>query len=127
MVSWDKLTLPKKMGGLGFRRARETNTALLGILVWDMQQNNQKLWVEVLHEKYVTHKNFLECTKKLGSSVWSSIFKAKQVLRGGYKMRLGVGDSSFWYDSWSTLSPLCNQVSYVNIQDDNMEVRDVTN
>ncbi|XP_042477679.1 uncharacterized protein LOC122059038 [Macadamia integrifolia] len=36
-VKWDALCKPKKEGGLGIRRLRDTNKALLGKLVWRMK------------------------------------------------------------------------------------------
>lgn len=40
-------------------RAREVNIALLGKLVWDIQQRKDKLWVEVIHDKYIKEDKFL--------------------------------------------------------------------
>lgn len=34
LVNWEKLTLLRNVGGLGIRKARESNVALLGKLVW---------------------------------------------------------------------------------------------
>jgi hypothetical protein len=34
------------------RIARDVNTAMLGKFVWDMQQNTNKPWVHMLHDKY---------------------------------------------------------------------------
>jgi len=33
LVGWDKIARPRKVGGLGIGRARESNTAMLGKLV----------------------------------------------------------------------------------------------
>jgi len=43
LVNWKKISLPKNLGGLGVRAAREANTSLLGKLVWDMVQSTNKL------------------------------------------------------------------------------------
>lgn len=50
LVGWNKVTLPKKMGGLGVRKAREANTSLLGRLVWDIQNSPNKFWVQFLSQ-----------------------------------------------------------------------------
>lgn len=47
------------------------------------------------------------------------------VLRTGYSMRIGSGDSSFWFDSWITLGPLCALVDFVDIQDTQLSVKDI--
>lgn len=36
LVNWDILTLHKRSGGLGLRKARFRNVALLGKLVWNL-------------------------------------------------------------------------------------------
>jgi len=53
LVNWHKVSSPKNLGGLGIRTTRETNTSLLGKLVWDMVQSSNKLWVRLLSNKYV--------------------------------------------------------------------------
>ncbi|CAJ2627607.1 unnamed protein product [Trifolium pratense] len=65
LVGWDKITKPKKLGGLGIRKAREANTYLLGKLVWSMHQNCDTLWVQVLRHKYLNDDMFLTITKKI--------------------------------------------------------------
>lgn len=95
--------MSKKMGGLGIRMAREANTSLLGTLVWDLQKRSSKLWVEVLTHKYGSEGCFLDERKKPGSCTWNLITKAKAVLKDGFCMRLGNGNSFFWYDSWSLI------------------------
>lgn len=47
LVNWKKVTRPKAPGGLGIRTAREVNTSLIGKSVW-VQQNRDKLWVQLL-------------------------------------------------------------------------------
>lgn len=59
LVGWDKITMSKKYGGLGVRRAREANTSLLGKLVWEVQHQSKKLWVSILKSKYHIEGNFL--------------------------------------------------------------------
>ncbi|PNX93586.1 ribonuclease H, partial [Trifolium pratense] len=43
LVGWEKIAQPKKNGGLGIRSARESNTAMLGKLVWDIHSKKDKL------------------------------------------------------------------------------------
>lgn len=69
--------------------------------------------------------SFLNTTLHYGSSTWNSIFKAKEVLKEGYQLRLGNGESFFWYSPWTTLGPLCYQVFAVNIQDTDKRIRDI--
>ncbi|GAU45207.1 hypothetical protein TSUD_139120 [Trifolium subterraneum] len=76
LVGWEKITRPKRCGGLGIRPARDANISLLGKLVWDMVQTSRKLWVDLLSSKYVDGPKLLSCNLSSGSSTWSSITRA---------------------------------------------------
>jgi hypothetical protein len=110
LVGWEKITQSRKLGGLGIRTARDSNTAMLGKLVWDIHSKQDKLWVNLITQKYVGNQSVLDVPKKAGSVVWNSIMKARNVLRGGYSYRLGNGTSSFWYNHWSEHGRLCDHV-----------------
>jgi len=53
LVSWDKMTRHKKLGGLGIRIARFQNVALHGKLVWDFLNFEDKLWVKMFKDIYL--------------------------------------------------------------------------
>lgn len=73
LVGWQTINRPKTHGGHAVRRAREANTVMLGKLVWDLQNHPNKLWINVLHSKYITAGNFLNGPKVQGSFTWNSI------------------------------------------------------
>jgi hypothetical protein len=125
LVGWDKITKPKNLGGLGIRRAREANTSLLGKLVWNIHQDKDSLWVQILKHKYLKEEPLLNIPKKSGSTTWNAIMKALSVLKDGFQFRLGNGNSSFWFSNWSGSGILANQVLFVDIHDLEMRVRDV--
>lgn len=125
LVNWQKVSLPKSLGGLGIRTAREANTSLLGKLVWDVQQNSDKLWVQLLRHKYSVQGNFLNHERKLGSPTWGAINKAKEVLLGGYEFRVGAGDLSFWFDHWLDIGPLHKFFPYIDIHDMDLKLKDL--
>ena len=84
MVNWKKISLPKNLGGLGIRAARKANTSLLGKLVWDMVKSINKLWVSLLLNKYTGGQNTLLASASNNSSpTWSSLIRAKNILRKG--------------------------------------------
>jgi hypothetical protein len=47
LVSWNKITQPRKYGGLGVRCPRSQNIALLGKLILEILQSPDKLWVKI--------------------------------------------------------------------------------
>lgn len=125
LVNWHQVTLPKSLGGLGIRTARETNTSLLGKLVWDLQQDRDKLWVHLLKHKYKVEGNFLNSSSKVGSSTWGAISKAKSILRGGFEFRIGEGNLSLWFDHWTEPGPLHNFFPYIDIHDLDTKVHEI--
>ncbi|PNY07262.1 ribonuclease H [Trifolium pratense] len=44
LVGWDKITKPKKLGGLGIRKARDANTSLLDGFHYRMGNGNSSFW-----------------------------------------------------------------------------------
>ena len=44
-IGWNKITKPKKEGGLGFQTAKGKNTALLAKLNWRFHPKKESLWV----------------------------------------------------------------------------------
>lgn len=52
-VKWETITSPRKFGGLAIRRKHLTNISLVGKLVWSLQHDEHKLWVQILTHKYL--------------------------------------------------------------------------
>ena len=52
LVSWDKVCRPKEVGGLGFKKAKEMNLALMTKLAWEIVNKPKTLWVRVMRNKY---------------------------------------------------------------------------
>lgn len=51
-VAWENICLPKEQGGLGLRRLRDMNMALLAKLGWRLLTEPDKLWTQTLTAKY---------------------------------------------------------------------------
>ena len=50
--SWDKLCHPRMAGGLGFKKHKDINSALLAKLAWMIVSNRDSLRMQVLKAKY---------------------------------------------------------------------------
>jgi hypothetical protein len=48
-----------------------------------------------------------------------------QILKEGFTLKIGDGESSFWYDSWVLKERMCSVVPVVAIQDTTMKINDV--
>ncbi|OAP05085.1 hypothetical protein AXX17_AT3G15320 [Arabidopsis thaliana] len=105
-VSWEKLTLPKSEGGLGFREIEQFNDALLGRLSWKILNYPDSLLAQVLLGKYCQDLPFLKVSAPASCSHgWRSILAGKEVLKKGVGWTVGDGESiKVWRDPWLSTS-----------------------
>lgn len=101
-VSWEKMSKPKKDGGLGFRDLYPFDLAMLARQAWRILQNPSSLCARVLSARYYPGKSLLEATPNSGISyAWRSILKGIQLLKRGIIWRLGNGENTeIWKDPW---------------------------
>ncbi|XP_019172068.1 PREDICTED: uncharacterized protein LOC109167502 [Ipomoea nil] len=100
--SWERLSIPKKWGGMGFKRIREFNIAMLGKQAWRLVQQPNSLLSRVYRAKYYPNSSFFDA--QLGSNpsfIWRSILEAQHTLKMGCRWRIGDGNSvNIWTDPW---------------------------
>jgi hypothetical protein len=101
-LRWEKLTMRKEHGGLGFRHMYGFNLAMLGKQGWKLIANNDTIVYKVFKAKYFPREGFLEA--KLGhnpSYTWRSIHASQVVVRNGLRWRLGTGEKvHVWNQPW---------------------------
>lgn len=89
-VSWDELTTPKFMGGLGFRDTELFNLAMLAKQGWRILQDPNSLSRRLLKAKYFPLVNLLD--SELGtqpSQIWRAVHAGLEVLTLGLIWRIG--------------------------------------
>jgi len=89
-LSWDKLTVHKFFGGMGFKDLTAFNLAMLGKQGWKFQTQPICLVTRLFKARYFPRDNYIEA--KLGhnpSFVWRSIFNARRVARLGARWKIG--------------------------------------
>ncbi|OMO84846.1 reverse transcriptase [Corchorus capsularis] len=59
LVNWDRVCRPKGNGGLGLRKARLTNVAMLAKTWWKLQMRQHSLYTEIFEEKYLKGVEFV--------------------------------------------------------------------
>lgn len=80
--------------------------------------HHKEKWVQVLAHKYLDQKSIWIADKKSSATItWRGIRKVVASFAHGHKLRIGAGETSFWYEYWTKLSPLCKLVPFVNISD----------
>lgn len=110
-VKWARMGAPNNKGGMGFRDLEIFNLALLAKQGWRLIQHPNALVPQILREKYFPEGSFLSAALgRTPSLVWRSIFRARGVLEGGLRWRVGNGESiKIWGDKWLPI-PLSYQV-----------------
>lgn len=73
LVGWKTITKLKSHTGNEMRLTRESNTTMLGKVVWDIHSNCDKLWVNVLKNKYLDDTPILLSTNRYGSTMWNEV------------------------------------------------------
>ena len=114
-MNWNFVCLTKEEGGLGVRRLREFNVALLGKWCWRMLVDKEGLWYRVLKARYGEEGGQLK-EGRGDSSVWwrmlSSIRSGVGLGEGSWfeenirKVVGGGGSTYFWLDNWVGGVPL---------------------
>ncbi|CAJ2628079.1 unnamed protein product [Trifolium pratense] len=93
-MSWDKLSMHKNDGGMGFKNLTAFNLALLGKQGWRIMSNPDILISKLYKAKYFPGCEFFE--SKVGhnpSFVWRSICNSKFLLRAGSRWTIGSGNN----------------------------------
>jgi hypothetical protein len=106
------MTLPKHMGGLGFRDIELFNLALLAKQAWRLVQDPTSLSARILKAMYFPNGDFLDA--ELGASpskICRSILDGRSVLKLGMIKRIGNReDTQIWGSNWiprdSQLQPI---------------------
>ncbi|VFQ80658.1 unnamed protein product [Cuscuta campestris] len=101
-MSWERMTIPTKFGGLGFRSIRMFNGSMLGKQGWRFLTKPSSLVARVFKARYFPNNSFLEA--ELGrqpSYCWKSILSAQEILRSGIRRRIGDGrETHLWGTPW---------------------------
>ena len=85
LVSWSKITKPKKEGSLGLQLAKEKNLALLAKLNWQFHQEKDSPWAKVLAHKYTRRGRLSAFKNRSCSTTWKALSKGKTIFKKGIK------------------------------------------
>jgi hypothetical protein len=101
-LSWDKLTMAKEKGGLGYKDLYTFNLAMSANQAWRLLTNPDSLCAHVMKARYFPDCSIFEAQAQSGISYpWRSILKGIEVLRQGVIKRVGNGETiNIWQDPW---------------------------
>jgi len=72
--------MSKEVGGLGERRLKECNIALLAKWCWRCLVDRDGLWFKVLSSRYGEERGRIREGARLGSAWWREIVKIRDVI-----------------------------------------------
>jgi hypothetical protein len=100
--SWEWLSSPKSLGGMGFRDMVLFNQAMLGKQGWRLLTEPSSLCARVLKGRYFPHTDFWHATKPRSASyTWRSILFGRELLIRGAQWGIGDGRSvKITSDNW---------------------------
>lgn len=110
LMKWSSVCLSKKHGVLSVKNRQHMNTALLGKWLWELLGGEHSLWKSsFLQKHYLDHHKFYIFMEHRShtSPIWKGILKAGSLLEPTIRIKLGIGQSTFfWLDSWCRPHPL---------------------
>ncbi|XP_019168831.1 PREDICTED: uncharacterized protein LOC109164736 [Ipomoea nil] len=105
--AWDKLSIPKKYGGMGFKDLKNFNLAMLGKQAWRLLTSPDTLVAKVYKARYYPNTTFLDA--KVGgcpSHSWRSIMAAHDMVVARVRRRIGDGKTTLiWGHPWLPDNP----------------------
>jgi hypothetical protein len=118
-VSWDKICVPKKEGGLGIKRLEVWTKASVMIHIWNLFARAGSLWVAWVEEVWLKGRSFWQIPIP-HTCYWS--WKKILNLRGDAKdflsFKVGDGREIFlWFDSWHPAGYLLDRYGFRTVYD----------
>lgn len=93
-MNWDRVSRPKRFGGLGFKKLHEFNLAVVGKQAWKLINDPQSMATRLLKAKYFSKTRFFNAHIGNNSSyLWRSIWKSWTLIAKGCCRPVGRGSS----------------------------------
>ncbi|CAN0903253.1 Uncharacterized mitochondrial protein AtMg00310 [Linum grandiflorum] len=101
-MRWERLCVKKDDGGMGFKDLHAYNMAMVGKQGWKLMNSPNALVTRIFKAKYFPRGDFLSAP--VGGSpsyAWRSIWGTQELLRRGYRWRIGDEASiGVWHEPW---------------------------
>ncbi|KAJ4808529.1 RNA-directed DNA polymerase (reverse transcriptase)-related family protein [Rhynchospora pubera] len=103
LVAWEKLCLPKSVGGLGIKNIKLQNQAFLLRWWWFLYNNHKSLWYKIAFNIYSPIRGGASplTWNKIGSFFWKDLRFLSYLFQFSTLSLTNSGlNTSFWYDNW---------------------------
>ncbi|PNX89307.1 ribonuclease H, partial [Trifolium pratense] len=93
-LAWDRMTLPKSQGGMGFRDLHTFNMAMIAKQGWNIMTRPHTLVAKLFKARYFPNSSLFE--SHIGhnpSYAWRGIWQARTILMNGCRWSIGNGAS----------------------------------
>ncbi|GJZ75907.1 RNA-directed DNA polymerase, eukaryota, reverse transcriptase zinc-binding domain protein [Tanacetum coccineum] len=117
--------LLKAKGGLGLKNLSIWNKAMIIKHLWHVAADKDSLWVKWINTFKLKGKIVWEINEDINDSWgWRNILKMRQEARMHMFMKVGNGSkTSVWFDFWSNMGVLNDNISFRDIYDARMEIK----
>lgn len=112
-LSWEKVALPFHEGGLGIRRLKDWNIALLGKVFWKICNfGYHSAWKEWMRLNLIRDHSFWQMRiPQKCSWTWRKVLNLRSTFRDFIRIRVGNGRNTlFWFDPWLDEGALCSNL-----------------
>ncbi|XP_026399408.1 uncharacterized protein LOC113295273 [Papaver somniferum] len=111
LVKWPAFCRRRKFGGLGVKKIKTMNKALLTKWLWRFSTEDNVLWKDIIDEKYgVEQLGWFSKIPKITyeRSLWKGIMNCSAIFKNHIKFKVNSSrNTSFWKDRWLLDIPLC--------------------
>ncbi|WOK97870.1 hypothetical protein Cni_G06578 [Canna indica] len=108
LVNWDTLMGNLEKGDLGQLNLHSHNQARFGGWLWELCQNKEKQWVDILKAIFIDFDHLYARCGRL-SPVWRGIIRGVDFFNSSLSFQVGEGRSTcLWTDPWLNGSKLTN-------------------
>ncbi|KAJ3687818.1 hypothetical protein LUZ61_016982 [Rhynchospora tenuis] len=108
LISWNKVCLPKSMGGFGVHDLKLLNISLMMRWLWRLFDSPNSQW-SLIAKALIASRNQISplCWSTHGSFFWKDLLQLRHIFSISTSAVLGDGSSTlFWYTNWG-LGNLC--------------------
>ncbi|WMV57296.1 hypothetical protein MTR67_050681 [Solanum verrucosum] len=90
LIAWEKVCLPKSVGGMNLINIRLWNQAAIAKTCWDLTNKSDKLWIRWIHYFYINTQQFLTAPiPKQASWMVKKILNARLTLKQNDQVTIG--------------------------------------